>query len=144
MILEVFSNLNDSMILYESLQTQANTFYCESGQTLEQTAQRGCGVSILADIQNPTRHTSEQPALADPALSGEAEEFMYNVQDQTSVQKSQRPVQIVLGLHGKVLVVGGYRGGFCEKLLEASPMSDRANAGWLQDGPTTGQGRANQ
>ena len=25
----------------------------------------------------------------------------------------------------------GYRGGFCEKLLEASPVSDRANASWL-------------
>ncbi|KAJ7412423.1 hypothetical protein BTVI_46489 [Pitangus sulphuratus] len=40
--------------------------------------------------------------------------------------------------------VGDYRGGFCEKLQEASPMSDRANASWLQDGPTLGQGRANQ
>ena len=38
-----------------------------------------------------------------------------------------------------------YRGGFfCEKLLEASPMSDRANASQLQDGPTAGQGRAHQ
>ena len=46
----------------------------------------------------------------------------------------------VLGLRGKVLVAGGYRGGFCEKLLEASSMSDRANAIWLQDGPATGQG----
>jgi len=34
----------------------------------------------------------------------------------------------VLGLHGKVSVVGGYRGGLCEKLLEASPMCDGANA----------------
>ena len=30
---------------------------------------------------------------------------------------------------------GGHSGGFCEKLLEASPMSDRANASWLQDVP---------
>jgi len=45
----------------------------------------------------------------------------------------------VVGLRDKVLVagVGGWRGkglyrdGFCEKLLEASPMSDRANARWL-------------
>ena len=37
---------------------------------------------------------------------------------------------------------GGYRGGFCEKLLEVSLMSDRANASRLQDGPTAGQGRA--
>ncbi|GAB0207921.1 interleukin-15 [Grus japonensis] len=52
---------------------------------------------------------------------------------------------VLLGLRGKVLVAGGiYRGGFCEKLLEASPVSDRANASRLQDGPTTGQGQANQ
>ncbi|KAK4819036.1 hypothetical protein QYF61_024401 [Mycteria americana] len=38
----------------------------------------------------------------------------------------------------------GYRGGFCEKLLEASPTSDKANASWFQDGPTAGQGRAHQ
>ncbi|GAB0204042.1 hypothetical protein GRJ2_002869800 [Grus japonensis] len=40
---------------------------------------------------------------------------------------------------------GSYRGGFCEKLLEASPVSDdRANASQLQDGPAPGQGQANQ
>ncbi|GAB0206293.1 hypothetical protein GRJ2_003094900 [Grus japonensis] len=39
---------------------------------------------------------------------------------------------------------GGYRGGFCEKLLEASPLSDRANASRLQDGPTAGQGQGTQ
>ena len=38
----------------------------------------------------------------------------------------------------------GYRGGFCEKLLEASPVSDRANASRLQDGSAPGQGQANQ
>jgi len=37
--------------------------------------------------------------------------------------------------------VGGDRGGFCEKLLEASPVSNTASASWLQDGPTVGQGR---
>jgi len=48
-------------------------------------------------------------------------------------------------LHGKVLVLGGgYRGGFCEKLPEASPMSDKASASQLQDGPTAGQGQAKQ
>jgi len=31
-------------------------------------------------------------------------------------------------------------GDFCDKLLEASPVSDRANASWLLDRPTTGQG----
>ncbi|GAB0181599.1 mitochondrial enolase superfamily member 1 [Grus japonensis] len=48
---------------------------------------------------------------------------------------------IVLGLRGKVMVVGKYRSDFCEKLLEAT---DRANASWLQNRPTTGQGRAHQ
>ncbi|GAB0182875.1 hypothetical protein GRJ2_000752800 [Grus japonensis] len=38
----------------------------------------------------------------------------------------------------------GYRGGFCEKLLEASPVSDGANASRLQDGSAPGQGQANQ
>jgi len=35
---------------------------------------------------------------------------------------------------------GGYKGGLSEKLPEAAPMSDRANASWLQDGPAAGQG----
>jgi len=35
---------------------------------------------------------------------------------------------------------GGYRGDFCEKLLETSCMSNRANVSQLQDGPTAGQG----
>ncbi|GAB0192444.1 hypothetical protein GRJ2_001709700 [Grus japonensis] len=37
-----------------------------------------------------------------------------------------------------------YRGGFCEKLLEASHVSDRANASQLQDRHAAGQGQANQ
>ncbi|KAK4832344.1 hypothetical protein QYF61_021873 [Mycteria americana] len=44
-------------------------FYHEGGETLQKVAQRGCGVSILEDIQNWTKHSPEQPALADPALS---------------------------------------------------------------------------
>ena len=47
---------------------------------------------------------------------------------------------IVLGLCGKVLVAGVYRGGVCEKLLEASPVFDGAKASRLQDGPAAGQG----
>jgi len=35
---------------------------------------------------------------------------------------------------------GGYRGGFCEKLPEASPMSYRASASWIQDRPAAGRG----
>lgn len=47
----------------------------------------------------------------------------------------------VLGLHSQVLGWGGAgcRGGFCEKVLEAFPVSDSANASWLQDRPITGQ-----
>ncbi|KAK4811097.1 hypothetical protein QYF61_016383 [Mycteria americana] len=41
-------------------------FYCEGGQTLEQVAQRGCGVSVLGDIKNPTGCGPEEPALVDP------------------------------------------------------------------------------
>jgi len=51
---------------------------------------------------------------------------------------------VVLGLRGKVFVVGSYRGDFCEKLPEASPMSNRANTNQLQDGPAAGQGLASQ
>jgi len=50
----------------------------------------------------------------------------------------------VLGLHGKVLVAGGLQDVFCEKLLETSHTSDRANASQLQDGPAAGQGQAHQ
>jgi len=33
-----------------------------------------------------------------------------------------------MGLRGEVLVAGGYRGGFCEKLQEASTMSDKSGS----------------
>lgn len=35
---------------------------------------------------------------------------------------------------------GGYRGGFCENLPEASPVSDRAGASQLQDRPISNGG----
>ena len=50
------------------------------------------------------------------------------------------PRPLVLGLRGKVLVAGRLQEGFCEQLLEASPVSHRAKASRLQDGPTAGQG----
>ncbi|KAK4822670.1 hypothetical protein QYF61_019037 [Mycteria americana] len=51
-------------------------FYCEDDQTLEQIVHRGCGVSVLEDIQNLTVHGPGQPAPADPALSrGPLENF---------------------------------------------------------------------
>jgi len=49
-------------------------------------------------------------------------------------------VMDVLGLCGKVLVAGSCRGGFCQKMPEAAPISDRANSCWLQDGTGDGQG----
>ena len=41
-----------------------------------------------------------------------------------------------MDLCGEVLVVGGYRGGFCEEVPEGSPMPNRASDSRLQDGPT--------
>lgn len=46
----------------------------------------------------------------------------------------------VLSLHGKVLLVGGYRSIFCENMPEASPMCPHASQ--LQNGPTAVQGWA--
>lgn len=46
----------------------------------------------------------------------------------------------VLGLHGKVLVVGGCWGYFCEKPVGASPMPESDNASQLQDRHAAGQG----
>lgn len=46
----------------------------------------------------------------------------------------------VFGLHGKVLVAEGYNCDFSVKLIEASPVSDRDNASWIQGGLTAGQG----
>jgi len=39
---------------------------------------------------------------------------------------------------------GYYRGGFCEKLLEAFPLSSGANVSQLQDEATAGQAQAHQ
>jgi len=44
------------------------SFFYEGGQTLQQFAQRACGVSFLRNIQNPTGHGPEKPAAIDPVL----------------------------------------------------------------------------
>lgn len=44
-------------------------FHCEGHQTLEQVAQRGCGVSVLGESQNMCGHNLGQPTLVDSALS---------------------------------------------------------------------------
>ena len=36
---------------------------------VKQVAQRGCGVSVFGDVQNPTGHNPEQPASADAVLN---------------------------------------------------------------------------
>jgi len=51
------------------LKVRKSFFYCKHDQTLAQVAQRGCGVSILEDIQNLTGRGPEQRAVGDPALS---------------------------------------------------------------------------
>lgn len=44
----------------------------------------------------------------------------------------------VLGLHGQVFIVGGSTSsGFCEKLVESSPVFAEAKASWLQDRPAS-------
>lgn len=43
----------------------------------------------------------------------------------------------ILAFCGKVLLVGGYWSGLCEKLTEVSSMSRRASASQLPDGPMT-------
>lgn len=43
-------------------------FYCVSDPTLNQAAQWGCGVSTFGDTQNPTGHSWELSAEADPCF----------------------------------------------------------------------------
>jgi len=70
MISEVFSNLNDSIILYGApSQHEEELLYFEGGGALEPAAQRGCGVSFFGDIQNLPGCSPVQPAVGDPALA---------------------------------------------------------------------------
>lgn len=42
---------------------------CEGGCMLEQDVKKDYGISILEDIQNSSRHSTEQPTVAEFALS---------------------------------------------------------------------------
>ena len=44
--------------------------HSEGDGALEQVAQRGCGVSLSGDIQDPPGRGAVQPALGDPASAG--------------------------------------------------------------------------
>lgn len=56
-----------------------------------------------------------------------------------STTHPQHLLTCCLGFVCRVLVAGGYRGGSPEKLLEASPMCDRAIGSQLQCGPAAGK-----
>lgn len=43
--------------------------YLKGAQTLERAAKKGCGVSVLEDVQNTARSGPGKPALVHPALS---------------------------------------------------------------------------
>jgi len=44
--------------------------HSEDDGALEQAAQRGCGVSLSGDIQDPPGQGPVQPAIGDPASAG--------------------------------------------------------------------------
>lgn len=51
--------------------TQENLSYCEGGQTQEQVARRGSGVSDLGGTQYPSRHSPGQLSVGDSAWAGD-------------------------------------------------------------------------
>lgn len=58
------------------LWTSVNTFFCWEGDwPLAQVVQRGCGVSLLRDIQKPSGYGPGQSALSVPAWSGGLEQM---------------------------------------------------------------------
>lgn len=59
---------------HEATGTNCNTVFIKRkgrtsfSQTLEQVVQRGCGVTIIGDIQRLAEHNSEHFALFDPTF----------------------------------------------------------------------------
>lgn len=49
------------MVYWELRSQKKNLFYCKGDWTLDQVAQKGCGVSIPTDIQSATGHCPVQP-----------------------------------------------------------------------------------
>lgn len=46
--------------------------YCETGESLDQTHTRGCGISVFVDTLNSTGKVLEQPALINSNLADES------------------------------------------------------------------------
>lgn len=56
-------------VRYKNLSEHMKTPQCEGGCMLEQDVKKDYGISILEDIQNSSRHSTEQPTVAEFALS---------------------------------------------------------------------------
>ncbi|KAK4817982.1 hypothetical protein QYF61_003635, partial [Mycteria americana] len=75
------------------LNMREHCLHCEGDQALAQVAQRGCGVSIPGDTQNPSGHGLGQPALGAiwSYIPTSVQEHHEQVQKQTvTVQSLQR------------------------------------------------------
>lgn len=61
----------DEVMYYNLYKHKSNLFYCKGNQTLEQVVWAAFGLSMHGVIQDLFGHSSEQPAVVDPALSKE-------------------------------------------------------------------------
>ena len=74
LLLEVWSDrtIDNGYILkyrqFHSSTKKIYFFYSGSGQIMEQTAQKCCGVPLCQDVQNLIGYGTEKFTLADPAL----------------------------------------------------------------------------
>lgn len=60
---------NGNLYRRNSTYTEEKSFLVEDGQTLEQTAQRGCDVFILQDIHVSTVHSPRKSVVVEGFLS---------------------------------------------------------------------------